>query len=171
MDSNSSASDSSSSSDSDEEQALLTIQLAMQNTMEFIHSNEWEEGGQELVNPQEGVCDVLRSMMATLGLFKILTNFSIPEFVKLCNLVCPTIVAHARSTGAICVLLGRPSKLSPEQRLLGFLLYIKHDPTSSFPSFLWNWSKTSFTSDQVFIANCVSWALRNEIRWLNVMER
>ena len=50
-------------------------------------------------------------------------------------------------------------------------LYMKHDPTSSLPSFLWNWSKTSLTSDQVFIASCVSWALRDEIRWPNVMER
>ena len=51
MDSNSDASDSSSSSDSDEDQALLVVQLAMKNTMEFIHSNEWEEARQELVNP------------------------------------------------------------------------------------------------------------------------
>ena len=171
MDSNSSASDSFFSLDSDEEQALLAVQLAMQNTMEFIHNNEWEEGGQESVNPQEDVHDVLGSMMATLGLFKILTNFSILEFAELCNLVCPTIVAHARSTGTTCVLSGRPLKLSPEQRLLGFLLYMKHDSTSSFPSFLWNWSKTLLTSDQVFIASCVSWALRDEIRWPNVMVR
>ena len=109
--------------------------------------------------------------MATPSLFKILTNFSIPEFAKLCHLVCLTIVAHAQSKGAIRVLSGHPLKLSLEQRLLGFLLYMKHDPTLSFPSFLWNWLKTSLTSDQVFIASCVSWALRDEIRWLNVMER
>ena len=47
--------------------------------MEFIHSNEWEEAGQELVNPPKGVRDILGSMMSTPGLFKILTNFSIPE--------------------------------------------------------------------------------------------
>ena len=126
---------------------MLAVQLAMQNTMEFIHSNEWEEGGQESVNPQEGVRDVLGSMMATPGLFKILTNFSILEFAELCHLICPTIVAHARSSSVIHVLSWHPSKLSPEQRLLGFLLYMKHDPTSSFLSFLWNWSKTSLTSD------------------------
>ena len=55
--------------------------------------------------------------------------------------------------------------------MLGFLLYMKHDPIVALPSFLWNWSKISLTSDQVFIASCVSWPLRDEIRWLDVMER
>ena len=90
------------------------------------------------MNPHEGVRDVLGSMMATPGLFKILTNFSIHEFAKLCNLVCSTIVAHAQSMGTIHVLSRHPSKVSLEQRLLGFLLYMKHDPTTSLPSFLWN---------------------------------
>ena len=62
-------------------------------------------------------------------------------------------------------------KLSLEQRLLSFLLYMKHDPITTLPSFLWNWSKTSLTGDHVFIANCVSWALRDEIRWPNATER
>ena len=91
MDTSSSALDSFSSSDNDEEQAFLILQLAMQNTMEFIHSNKWEEARHESVNPLEGVCYILGSMMSTPGLFKVLTNFSIPE---LCQLVCLTIVAH-----------------------------------------------------------------------------
>ena len=74
------------------------IQCAMGCTLKFLHTNEWEEAGHESVNPHEGAHDVLGSMMATPDLFKILINFSIPKFVELCNLVCPTIVAHARST-------------------------------------------------------------------------
>ena len=110
-------------------------------------------------------------MMSTLSLFKVLINFSIPEFVELCQLICATIIAHTRSMCAICVLSRCPSKLSLEQGLFGFLLYLKHDPTMALPSFLWNWSKTSLISNQVFIASCVSWALRDEIKWPNVMER
>lgn len=172
METSDSSSSDSSSSDSDEEQAMLLIQLAMQNTVELFQSNEWEENvGQETVNPHEGVRDVLGSLMSTPGLFKSLTNFSVPEFQELCQLVCPTIVGHARSTGAVPIVSGRPSKLSPEQRLLSFLLYMKHDPTTALPSFLWNWSRSSALSDQVYVASCICWALRDEIKWPDVKER
>ena len=100
--------------------------------------NEWEHGGQDSVNPHERVRDVLESMRSTPGLFKVLTNFSIEEFDGLCHIICPTISAHARSTGDIRVLPGCPSKLNPQQQLLGFLLYLKHDPTTTLLGFLWN---------------------------------
>ena len=67
------------------------------------------------MNRHEGVRDVLGSMMAILGLFKIPTNFSISKFVELYNLVCPTIVAHAQSMDTVRVFSRRPSKLSLEQ--------------------------------------------------------
>ena len=145
--------------------------MAAQTTLELFHTNEWEHGGQDSVNPQEGVRDVLGSMSSTPGLFKTLTNFSTEEFDNLCQIVCPTISTHARSTGDLRVLPGRPSKLNPEQRLLGFLLYMKHDPTTALPSFLWNWGKSSIIDDQIFIASSINWALRDEIRWPNVQER
>ena len=134
--STSSNSSSSLSFDSDEEQALLAIQIATQSTFDLFHTNEWDHGNQDSVNPHEGMCDVLGSMKSTPGLFKTLTNFSVQEFDELCHIVCPTTSAHARSIGDIRVLAWCPSKLTPEQRLLGFLLYMKHDPTTSFPSFL-----------------------------------
>ena len=117
MEGSSTSSDSTSlsSSDSDEEAALLAIQIAMQSTLNFFHMNEWEHGGQDSANPLEGVRDTLGSMRSTPGLFKVLTNFSIHEFDELCHIVCPTISAHARSTGDIRILLGCPSKLTPEQ--------------------------------------------------------
>ena len=93
--STSSASSSSSSSDSDEKAALLAIHLAMQNTYDLFHTNEWGHGGQDSVNPQEDVRDVLGSMRSIPGLFKILTNFSIEEFDELCTILCLTIIANA----------------------------------------------------------------------------
>ena len=90
------------------------------------------------MNPYEGVHDVLESMKSSLGLFNVLTNFSIQEFDELYHMVCPTISAHAQSTDDICVLLGHPSKLSLEQQLLGFLLYMKYDPTTALRGFLSN---------------------------------
>ena len=169
--STSSASTSSSSSDSDEEAALLAIHLAMQNTYDLFHTNEWNHGGQDSVNPQEDVRDVLGSMRSTPGLFKVLTNFSIEEFDELCSILCPTIIANARSTGGLCILPGHPSKLTPEQRVLGFILYLKHDSTTAMPSFLWNWAKSSIIDDQIFIATSINWALRYEIKWPDELER
>ena len=121
MEDTSNSSDSiSSSSDSDEEHALLAIQVATQSTLELFHTNEWEHGGQDFVNPHEGVRDVLGSMRSTPNLFKVLTNFSIEEFDELCHIVCLTISAHARSTGDICILPGRPSKLLNKDSLVSY---------------------------------------------------
>ena len=108
---------------------MLAIQITTQSTLKFFHTNVWKDGGQDSINPHKVICDVLGSMRSTPRLFKVLTNFSIQEFDELCLMVCPTINALARSTCDVCVLLGRPSKLSLEQQLFGFLLYIKHDPT------------------------------------------
>ena len=169
--SSSSDSTSSSSSDSDEENALLAIQIATQTTLDLFHTNEWEHGGQHSMNPHEGVCDVLGSMRSILGLFKVLTNFSQEEFDELCIILCPTIIAHTRSIGDLRILPRHPSKLTPEQRLLGFLLYLKHDCTTALPGFLWNWTKSSVIDDQVFIATSINWVLKDKIKWPDELER
>ena len=83
------------------------------------------------MNPYKGVRDVLGLMMSTSSLFKVLFNFSTPEFDKLCQLVCPTIVSNAQSTNVICILSRHPSKLSPKQQVFGFVLYMEHDPTTA----------------------------------------
>ena len=110
-------------------------------------------------------------MRSTPDLFKVLTNFSIEEFDELCTIICPTIIANARSTSDLRIFPGRRSKLTPKQRLLGFVLYLKHDSTTALPSFLWNWAKSSVIDDQVFIATSINWALRDEIKWLDELER
>ena len=73
-----------SSFDNDEEHAVLAIQIATQSILDLFHINEWKHGGQDSVNPHEGIRDVLESMRSTPGLFKVLTNFSIQEFHILC---------------------------------------------------------------------------------------
>ena len=62
-------------------------------------------------------------------------------------MIYPTISAHASSTCDICVLFGHPSKLSPEQQLLGFLLHMKHDPIAALLVFYWIWCKSSVIDD------------------------
>ena len=60
--------------------------------------------------------------------------------------------------------MGRPSKLAPEQRLLSFVVYLKHDNSVTFESALWNWSRTSANDDALFVAGCVKVAAADEIR-------
>ena len=76
-----------------------------------------------------------------------------------------------QSTSDLRILPGRPSKLTPEQQLLGFVLYLKHDSTTALLGFLWNWAKFSVIDDQVFIATSINWALRDEIQWPDELER
>ena len=39
------------------------------------------------------------------------------------------------------------------------------------PGFLWNWAKSFVIDDQVFIATSINWALRDEIKWPDELER
>jgi hypothetical protein len=56
----------------------------------------------------------------------------------LCVLVMPTIKAHAKATGDAHILPRWPTKLNPNQRLLQFILYMKHDNVIMYGVFLWN---------------------------------
>ena len=54
----------------------------MQSMLKFFHTNEWEHGGQDSVNPHEGICDVLESMRSIPGLFKVFTNFGVQNLMS-----------------------------------------------------------------------------------------
>jgi hypothetical protein len=169
---------SSSSSDDEvfelmEEEAQMVMQVAIASSSSFhlFNGNEWTEGGFHTVNREEGVRDVLASMRTTPTLFKGNTNFTLPEFDELCALVTPFIVDNARSTGEGHISRGRPMKLSPEQRLLNFILYLKHDNITLFDTYLWNYSKSAVCDDTIFIASCINEALRDEIKWPSEEER
>lgn len=90
-------------------------------------------------------------------------NFIVPEFIELCTLVCPTILANARSTGVPHVVTGRPMKLSPEQRLMNFILFMKCDNVVTWDAFVWNWARSSIYDDTFFVASCIYEAISNEI--------
>ena len=157
-----------------DQETLMFLQLALAatcNSSEFFNANENEDGGQPFVNPAEGVRDQLSSARATPAQFKNLTNFTLDEFEDLCLDVCPTIAMHARTTGELRVAGGRPYKLTPEQRILSFLMFLKHDNTSMLDAFHWNWSKTALNDDAIFVASCINEALQHEIEWPDSYER
>ena len=77
----------------------------------------------------------------------------------------------ARTTGTIRSNAIRPPKLTPQQRLLNFLMFLKHDNSAALESSLWNWSRSSVNDDSIFIASCICMSASNEIRWPNDNER
>ena len=155
----------------DEASMMLHCARAASSSFNLFHGNEWKEGGFQSVNPNEGVRDVLATMRSTPSLFKGNTNFTLQEFDELCLLVVSVIVANARGTGQNRILPGRPSKLSPEQRILNFLLYLKHDNITILDTFMWNWSKSAINDDTIFLSSCINEALCDEMKWPSVDER
>jgi len=98
-------------------------------------------------------------MWTTPSLFKTLTNFTLQKFEELVALVVPTIDTHVQSTNDAHIVCGRPTKLTLEQQLLQFILYMKHDNVVMFDAFMWNWSKSNVWNDA--ISPCINEALSN----------
>jgi hypothetical protein len=67
--------------------------------------------------------------------------------------------------------MGRLSKLGPKQRLLCFILFMKHDNVTIYDAFLWNWAKSSLCDDAISITSCINHALVDEIYWPSSFER
>ena len=154
----------------DEALAFLTILTAAAQSVQYFTANELKSDLQQSVNKREGVRDVLATMKATPSLFRTLTNFTVDEFELLCQRVVPVIATHARSTGVFKI-QGRRPKLSPHQRILAFILHLKHDNSANMEAFSWNWAKSSVSDDAVFIASCINFACEDEIRWPDAAER
>ena len=166
--------DSSSDSDSDLEIVLLAVQgaiIAASSTFEFFNIQELDDMGQGCVDHDAPVRDYLTTIRSTPYLFQTITNFTAEEFEELCTVVCPVIILHARSTGQLRGQGGRPPKLLPEQRLLNFVMFLKHDNTATFDSCQWNWARSSVNDDSLFVASCIGVACTHEIKWPSAQQR
>ncbi len=75
-----------------------------------------------------------------------------------------------RSTGEPHHICGRLSKLTLEQHLLSFILYMKHNNITKYYAFLWNWSKSAINDDRIFIASYINSTIANEIWWPTIEE-
>lgn len=100
--------------------------------------NDLEEGGNSSIDTNVGLHDIFHDMCALPLCFKTHTNFTLTKFEELCFLVVPIVLGNARSTDIACVVSGRPPKLSLEQCVLHFKLYMKHDNANSYDSFHWD---------------------------------
>lgn len=134
----SSSSSSSSDDESDDETLLdlfITLAVGMRAFLfmyESFEPIELSRENQSTVIHHLLVNNVLFRHIGHQQQFKDLTNFTVEEYEALCRSVCPVIEANARSTGRGYIVSGRPCKLSPEQRLMSFILYLKHDNTVEF---------------------------------------
>jgi hypothetical protein len=138
--------------------------------LDVLASNDTEPLSQQSVNPAYGVRDVYACLSKTPAIFRNMTNFSVEEFEELASLVCPVIALTSRSSGQL-KLAGRPPKLHPAQRLLNFLMFLKHDNSCNHDAFQWNWARSSICDDSIFIAKCIVETCANEIRWPSSVER
>jgi hypothetical protein len=131
---------------------------------------ELEDEPQNCVDHNSGVRDSLVTILSTPYMFRTITNFTADEFEELCTFVCPVTAMYARHTGEIRGRGGSP-KLSPQQRLLNFIMFLKYDNTATFDSCQWNWARSSVNDDSSFVASCIEEACKDEIRWPNDEER
>lgn len=151
---------------------LLLMALHMYVTLlNQFQPIELSRENQISVNPDFPMNDLLSRLATNPMQFRDMTNFTVEEFMDLQARVIPVIEGNARSTGVRHIVSGRPSKLTPQQRLLNFLLYMKHDNIIYMDSMLWNWSRSAIYDDAIFVASCVNAALRDEIRWPSATER
>ncbi len=60
--------------------------------------------------------------------------------------------------------IGSSSKLTLEQHVQQFILYMKHDNVSMYDALVWNWSKSAMCDDDIFIASCINDAIGDEIQ-------
>jgi hypothetical protein len=106
------------------------------NTWELFNANELDPGPKQLINQDVGVWNVLSIMQATLGLLKTLTNFCLSKFNELCALMTLTIQTHVHVTSKTHIVVGQLTKLTPNQQLFQFILYVKHVNVVMYDIFL-----------------------------------
>jgi hypothetical protein len=61
--------------------------------------------------------------------------------------------------------------MSPQQRVLNALMYLKHENTVHYEAFQWNWAKSSVSDDAFFVCSVINSVLANEITWPNADTR
>jgi hypothetical protein len=99
------------------------------------------EGGDYSVRPMDPVFHRLQVLQAGHpSIFKAQTGFFASEFEAVCRQVAPVLNRNARSTGLPRMKEGRPSKLGPRERVLSFILNVKHNTGVRYESSSWNWA-------------------------------
>jgi hypothetical protein len=101
-------------------------------------------GGDYSVRSMDPVANRLQVLWsAHPSIFKGQTGFFASEFEAACRQVAPVFYRNARSTELPRVKDGRPLTLDPRERVLSFVLKVKHNSGVRDESSSWNWSRSS----------------------------
>jgi DDE superfamily endonuclease len=77
----------------------------------------------------------------------------------------------ARSAGQLRIRQGRTPKLSPSERLLAFIFFMKRNTCVRYEASSWNYSRSSASDDAAFVASAINVALADEISWPSAGKR
>jgi hypothetical protein len=86
-----------------------------------------------------GVHSVLSTIQKIVGLFKTLINFCLLQFDDLATLMIPRIIGYVKLTNEVRIVIKHPFKLTLEQKLLYFIMYMNHD--DMYDPLMWNQKK------------------------------
>lgn len=138
-----------------EYEMYLAFMVMVLNSNNFFNQTNLREGGSPSVDPTITVKDFYSSMQATPLFFKTNNYFSFEEFDEFFIFIfislIPMIVANARSTGVPRMKYGCSMKLSLEQHLLSFILYMEHNNTNAYNAMHWYWSRNVLCDVALFI--------------------
>ncbi len=137
-------------------QMVFTTMVVGINTLDLFNStNQIQvQANQSTMKWVFKICST--KMQVTPSLFKTLTNFNLLEFEDLFVLVVPTVQAHAKTINETHIVLRQSTKLTPNQCLLKFILYMKHDNVVMYDAFMWNQSKCIICNDAIFITSYIN---------------
>jgi hypothetical protein len=138
---------------------------------EIIFNNNVDIQGDFTVNQLLPSVPRLQNVMnAHKSIFQSWTGFTPCEWESLSQKVCPVLQDYGRNR-RLKTCHGRRTKLSPQERLLSFVLYVKHNSGARSNGVNWNYSRTSLNADGLFVASAINLALEDEIMWPNAARR
>jgi hypothetical protein len=141
--------------------ANLSAQAA---ALQGSESTSSERGGYS-VQPTDPVARRLNVIQSGHpSICKSQTGFTASEFEAVYIRVAPVLIRNARSTGLPRLNAGRPSKLDPRERVLSFILNVKHNTGVQYESSAWNWSRSSLCDDVKWVADAINESMKNEIQ-------
>jgi hypothetical protein len=105
------------------------------------------------------------------SVFRSATGFSLNKWERLCQRCVPIIITYARDTSEHRIRRGAPYKLDPAERMLSFVLFVKHNKSIRYESSSCNWSRSSASDDVPFVASVIKCALDDEISWQSLARR
>jgi DDE superfamily endonuclease len=142
------------------------VNLAAQAAALQESESTCSECGDYSVRPTDPVTSRLKVIQSGhASIFKSQTGFTASEFEAVCILVAPVLIRNARSTGLPRLNAGRPSKLDPRERVLSFVLNVKHNTGVRYESSAWNWSRSSLCDDVKWVADAITEGMKDEIQW------